>query len=179
MRNIYQLMDIMNKHPWKWQISRKVCGEFYILSDISKRFELDGNFQCHRSVIHTSNNHFNRTTTTMCYGIPKNCSFTLSFSLFWHFSAYSGRCRGLLLQMTTLTQTHSAGFLWARDRPVAETWTWQYITLKIDKHPCPPRSRTRNPSKRAVANLFLWPRGHWDWHYSFTIWLKKIIPEVF
>jgi hypothetical protein len=45
MRNIYQLMDFMNKHTWKWQISQNVYGEFYILLDISKRFEMDGNFR--------------------------------------------------------------------------------------------------------------------------------------
>jgi len=56
--------------------------------------------------------------------------------LFLHF-----RCRRLLLHLITLnthTHTHSAVLLWTRDRPVAETYTWQHTTLTRHKHPCPP-----------------------------------------
>ena len=35
--------------------------------------------------------------------------------------------------------THSLGLLWTRDRPVAETSTWQHTTLTRDRHPCPQR----------------------------------------
>jgi hypothetical protein len=39
----------------------------------------------------------------------------------------------------TLRHTsHSVGLLWKRDRPVAETSTWQHTTLTRDKYPCPP-----------------------------------------
>jgi len=35
------------------------------------------------------------------------------------------------------TNTHTVGLLWMRDRPVAETSTWQHTTLTTDRHPCP------------------------------------------
>ena len=36
------------------------------------------------------------------------------------------------------TTTHqSVGFLWTSDQLVAESSTWQHITLTTDKHPCP------------------------------------------
>jgi len=53
------------------------------------------------------------------------------------------RCRGLLLHLITLKDTHthkhtqSVGLLWTRDRSVAETSTWQHTTFKKDKHPYP------------------------------------------
>jgi len=149
MRNIYQLMDFMNKHPWKWHISRKSVRWILHFVRYIKTFWTGWQFSMLESVIYKSNNHLNRTTTTLGFDIQKNYSFTISFSLFWHFSTYSGRCRGLLLEMITLTQTHSGGFLWTRDRPVAETWTWQYITLKIDKHPCPPEDT--NPQSQQAS----------------------------
>jgi hypothetical protein len=57
---------------------------------------------------------------------------------------------------------HSVGLLWTSDQPVAETSTWQHTTLTTDRHTCPRRIRTRNPSKRAAADRRLRPRGHWD-----------------
>jgi hypothetical protein len=48
-------------------------------------------------------------------------------------------CRGLLLHLTPHTHTHSARFLWTRDRPVAETSAWKHTTLTRDRHPCPRR----------------------------------------
>jgi len=41
MRNIYQLRDFM-----KMANFTESAGEFHILLDISKRFELDSNFHC-------------------------------------------------------------------------------------------------------------------------------------
>jgi hypothetical protein len=35
--------------------------------------------------------------------------------------------------------TQWVGLLWTRDRPVAETSTWQHTTLTTEKHPCPQR----------------------------------------
>jgi hypothetical protein len=35
--------------------------------------------------------------------------------------------------------SHSIGLLWMSDQPVAETSTWQHITLTRDTHPCPQR----------------------------------------
>jgi hypothetical protein len=65
--------------------------------------------------------------------------------------------------LLTLRHTpQSVGLLWTRDRPVAETSTWQ------DKHPqatnihAPGGIRIQDPSKRSAADLCLRPRGHWD-----------------
>jgi hypothetical protein len=57
-----------------------------------------------------------------------------------------GGCRGLMLRFIT----HSAGFSWRSDRPVAETSPWQH-TSKI---------RTRNPSKRATSDPRFRPLSH-------------------
>jgi hypothetical protein len=62
----------------------------------------------------------------------------------------------------TITLRHtpqSVGLLWTRDRPVAETSTWQHTIPVRDKHPCPrrdsnPQSQQASSSKRT--------RGHWD-----------------
>ena len=49
------------------------------------------------------------------------------------------RCIGLLLHLTTLTDTHahthwrSVGRLWTRDWPVAETSTWNHTTFSMNK----------------------------------------------
>jgi hypothetical protein len=56
----------------------------------------------------------------------------------------------------------SVGLLWTSDQPDAETSTWQHTTLKRDKHPSPGGFGTHDPSKRAVADPCLRPRGHWD-----------------
>jgi hypothetical protein len=46
------------------------------------------------------------------------------------------RCRGLLLHLKGLNNTHSAGLPRAKDRLVAETSTWQHTTFTADKHTC-------------------------------------------
>jgi hypothetical protein len=60
----------------------------------------------------------------------------------------------------TTTHTHSVRFLWTRDRPITETSTWQHTKFTKDRHSCPGGIRTRNPSKRAAADLHLRWRGH-------------------
>jgi hypothetical protein len=50
-----------------------------------------------------------------------------------------GRCRRCLFSLGH-TQTHtlqSVGLLWTRDRPDAETSTWQHKYYTSDKNPCP------------------------------------------
>jgi hypothetical protein len=49
------------------------------------------------------------------------------------------RCRGLLLRLITHNdiQVHSVGLLWTRDRPVAETCTWQHTAFTRDRYSCP------------------------------------------
>jgi hypothetical protein len=41
---------------------------------------------------------------------------------------------------------HSVGLLWTSDQPVAETSTWQHVTLTRDRHPCP--RRDSNPQSQ-------------------------------
>ena len=64
--------------------------------------------------------------------------------------------------ITFVTHTRWVGLLWTRDRPVAETSNSQHTTITTDRHPWPGGIRTRNPKKRAAANLRLktaQPRG--------------------
>ena len=71
---------------------------------------------------------------------------------------------GLLYEVPgshSVTHKHSVGLLWTRDRPVAETSTWQHTTPTRHRHPCPGGIRTRNHNKRAAADPRLRPRGHW------------------
>ena len=79
----------------------------------------------------------------------------LNISLFSCFdlSTVHCRCRGLLLHLVTINDTHtrSVGLLWTNDPPVAETSTWQHTALTKDRHPRPPLDSNLNPIKRAVA----------------------------
>jgi hypothetical protein len=61
---------------------------------------------------------------------------------------------------------HSVVLLWTSNQPVAETSTWQHTTLTRDRHSCPKRDRTHNPSKRSAADPRLRPHGHWDRHFT-------------
>jgi hypothetical protein len=72
---------------------------------------------------------------------------------------------GFYLHLITLRHApQSVGLLWTRDRPVAETSTWQHKHCTGDKHPCPPVGiRTHDPSKRSAAGLRLRPRSHWEY----------------
>ena len=58
---------------------------------------------------------------------------------------------------------HSVGILWNSDQPDAETSTWQHTTLTRETDICTPvEIRTRNPTKRSVADPCLRRRDHWD-----------------
>jgi hypothetical protein len=72
------------------------------------------------------------------------------------------KCRGCLFHLIALRHTpQSVGLLWVRDRPFAETSTWQH------KH-CTRTSmlrsgiRTHDLSKRSAADLHVRLRGSWD-----------------
>ena len=56
---------------------------------------------------------------------------------------------------------HPVGFLWTSDQPLAETSDNTQHSQQTDVH-APGWIRTRNPIKRAAADLRLRPRGHWD-----------------
>jgi hypothetical protein len=57
--------------------------------------------------------------------------------------------------------TQSVGLLWTRDRPVAETSTWQHKHCTRQTSIPPGGIRTHNTSKRSTADPRLRPRGHW------------------
>jgi hypothetical protein len=92
------------------------------------------------------------------------------FSLVWRLQPTHCRCRGLLLH---LTGTQSVGNLLAKDRPVADTCTWQHITLTRDRQSCPrritnPRSvqasgsrRTRLSTRAPRSTLRMSTKLHW------------------
>ena len=50
--------------------------------------------------------------------------------------------------------------------------TYPYRTTH-NRHPCPSRNRTRNPSQPATADLSLRPRGHWD------RWIANIGKQIY
>jgi hypothetical protein len=68
----------------------------------------------------------------------------LLFPLLWFFYGAAAQ-RGLWAPHSRGFRDHthdapqSVGFLWTSDQSVAETSTWQYITLTTDRHPCPRR----------------------------------------
>jgi hypothetical protein len=84
--------------------------------------------------------------------------------------------QGLLVIEVSLSHSetsHSVGLLWASDRPVAETSTWQQTTLTRDKH-TPSGIRTPHPSKRAAVT-FMCGR-----HQVRISWLRHpVIPSVY
>ena len=60
---------------------------------------------------------------------------------------------------------------WMRDRPIAETFTWQHTTLKRDRRSC--HRRNSNPqSKQAIGcSPRLRPPSHWGrpcWYWWYT-----------
>jgi hypothetical protein len=84
----------------------------------------------------------------------------LSPSLFYLLAA---SVEVVYFHLITLRHTpQSVGLLWKRDRPVAETSTWQHKHCTRQTSTPPGGIRTRNPSKRSAANVSLRPRGHWD-----------------
>jgi hypothetical protein len=56
----------------------------------------------------------------------------------------------------------SVGFLWMSVQLVAETTTWQHISLTTEKHSCPYWIKTQDSRKQAAADLRLRPHGRWD-----------------
>jgi hypothetical protein len=61
--------------------------------------------------------------------------------------------------LITLKHTQqSVGLLWTRDRPIAETSTWQHKHCTRDKYPCP-RWDSNPLSQQALGRR---PRDHWD-----------------
>ena len=60
---------------------------------------------------------------------------------------------------TTLQKIlQSVGLLWTRDRPVADTSTWQDTTLTTNSH-APGGNGTRDPTRRPAADPRLLDRS--------------------
>jgi hypothetical protein len=70
--------------------------------------------------------------------------------------------------LITLRHTpHSVGLLWTRDRPGAETSTWQHKQSQETNIHTPGWIRTHDPSKLSASDLRLRPRSHWDQHFGY------------
>ena len=69
-------------------------------------------------------------------------------------------CSRLLLHL--ITHTQSVGRPWITDRPVAEASTCKTQHSQGTYIHAPSGIQTRNPSKLAVADPRLKPRGNWD-----------------
>jgi hypothetical protein len=119
---------------------------------------------------------------------PKDIQ-SISLGAIWSFSKASGlpwldmghkrpalrpRCIGAVRSRTldkysysyslTLSDRHtqSVGLLWTRDRPVAETSTWQHTTSTKDRYPCPRRDsdpESQQGSGRWPTHLTARPPG--------------------
>ena len=90
--------------------------------------------------------------------------FFLPF-LFWPLLPTHNSCRGSLLLLMTLNDTpHSVGLLWTRDRPKAETSTWQHTHSQQTNIHATGGIRTHDRSRRAAVDLRLRPGGYWDRH---------------
>jgi len=59
-------------------------------------------------------------------------------------------------------KTHSEGLPWTRNRPVEEASTSQHTIITRYTHLCPRGIRACDPSKQAVTDPPLRPRGQWD-----------------
>ena len=89
--------------------------------------------------------------------------------------------RGLLISEVPRSHTtkhHSREWLlWTSDQLVAETSTWQHTQYSQQtKVHVPGGIRTHNLNRRAVADLSLRPRGHWD---RLFLHLNKVIKSTF
>jgi len=90
----------------------------------------------------------------------------------------------------TQWHTHSVGLLWTRDRPVADTFTWQHKTLTRESHPCACRDSNlqsqqasgRRPTTVDVAAtvtgcLFVtyWQCRSWMCFKCFRMWFLNAV----
>jgi hypothetical protein len=79
------------------------------------------------------------------------------------FHLFTAGVEVVYFHLITLRHTpQSIGLLRTRDRPVAETSTWQHKHSQETNIHAPGGIRTRDPSKRSAADLRLRPRGHRD-----------------
>jgi hypothetical protein len=93
----------------------------------------------------------------------------------WHIrSTESFTSRGFLI---THNDAPQSGLFWTSDQHVAETSTWQHITHSTNIH-TPGGIRTHDRSSRAVVDLSLTSRSHWDRHKTVTKELKTMLHQL-
>jgi len=73
-----------------------------------------------------------------------------------------------------MTRTHSVGFLWTRDRPVAENSTRQHTTRTIDRHPCPRRDWNPTIPANERPHTHRAPSGNWIVYLCGVFCLKTV-----
>jgi hypothetical protein len=64
------------------------------------------------------------------------------------------------------------GLLWTRDRPGAETSSWQHKHSQETNSHVPGGIRTHDPSKRSATDQRRKPLGHWDRPCDCILWNK-------
>ena len=87
-----------------------------------------------------------------------NCLFSFFLCLDFYLPTYCWFRSYCRFWSHSVTYTHLVGLLWTADRPVAETYAWQHITLTKNKHPC--SSRDLKPQYQKPADPFLRKPGH-------------------
>ena len=111
-------------------------------------------------------NHFqSRWTGDYCTKLAgvtsQNTAFKMELSnfveFFWFFSHWSTALVGICLlykvPRSHSDTPHSVGPLWKSDRPVANNFTWQHISIARDRHHCP--RRDSNPQSQQANGR--WP----------------------
>jgi hypothetical protein len=119
---------------------------------------------------------YNEEVHQLLKGFKKSLWFVwkegLSYSDF--FLPKQSMCRGTLLHLITLDDTHTVGLLWTTDQRDAETSTRQHTTLTRERQPCPRRDSYPKSQQTRGVDPRLRPHGHRDrlegrsWIYSVT-----------
>jgi hypothetical protein len=104
--------------------------------------------------------------------VRKNSYVTMWHEISFAMAQQPLRSQGLPIIQPSRSQLHtphSVGLLWTKDRPVAEASTWQYKTLRRDRHVCLLRESNPRP-QQASRRPNLTPRAtgyrHVTWEIS-------------
>jgi hypothetical protein len=83
----------------------------------------------------------------------------------------------LIVEISTHAQHSSEGLLWTRDRPVADTSTWQHRHIQETDIHASSGIRTSSANNRKAAVLLLWPRGHRHTYWQDNIKNCTLCPQ--
>jgi hypothetical protein len=98
-------------------------------------------------------------------------NYNTVYNTFINFPVCSQRVHRALFGVSVITRTLGlmVGLLWTSDEPVVEVCTYigqhNIYTQEINIH-APSRIQTRDLSNQAAADVYLRPRGYWDWPNS-------------